>query len=91
MANGDGGSVVTVKNWAVVLVLITWLVSGGALYATMKAQTDDNARRIQELEKRPTVTMQQYQDGQDYIKQRLDRIERKQDRIIEESAPRIRR
>jgi hypothetical protein len=81
MPNGDSGGVVTVKNWTVVLAFATWLVSGGALYATMKAQADDNARRIQELEQRPTVTLPQYQEGQEYLKQRLDRLERKIDDI----------
>lgn len=80
MASDDsGGKVLIVKNWTVVLSLITWTILCVGAFFTVKAQTDENSRRILDLENRPTVTLQQYQDGQEVLKQRLDRIERKLD------------
>lgn len=78
MSNGDG-PVITVKNWHVLLTLGTLLVTGAMAFATLRAQSDENERRIRELEQRPSVTLQQYQDGQHVLEQRLDRIERKLD------------
>jgi hypothetical protein len=78
VANGDG-SVITVKNWHVMFTLITWLVVCSMAFATLRAQSDENERRIRELEQKPSVTLQQYQDGQRVLEQRLDRIERKLD------------
>lgn len=80
MNDGDG-SVITVKNWHVLLTLITWLVVCTMAFANLRAQGDENERRIKELEQRPSVTLPQYQDGQRALEQRLDRIEGKVDRL----------
>ena len=80
MNDGDG-SVITVKNWHVLLTLITWLVVCTMAFANLRAQGDENERRIKELEQRPSVTLPQYQDGQAALERRLDRIEGKVDRL----------
>lgn len=79
MPSENGGSVITVKNWHVVLTLLAWLVGCTLAFATLRAQGDENERRIRDLENRPSVTLQQYQEGQRVLEQRLDRIERKLD------------
>ncbi len=79
MANENGGSVVTVKNWHVLLTLLTWLVICAMAFANLRAQGEENERRIRDLELKPAVTEQQYEDGQRVLEQRLDRIERKID------------
>jgi hypothetical protein len=81
VANENGGSVVTVKNWHVLLTLVTWLVICTMAFANLRAQGQENERRIQELEQKPSVTLQQYQEGQRVLEQRLDRIERKIDAV----------
>src|SRR5271155_527919 len=75
----ENGSVITVKNWHVFLTLGAWLVFGAMAFATLRAQSDENERRIRDLEQKPSVALQQYQDGQRVLEQRLDRIERKID------------
>lgn len=75
----ENGAVVAVKNWHVVLTLITWLVVCTMAFSSLRAQSDEQERRIRDLEQRPAVTLQQYQDGQHVLEQRLDRIERKLD------------
>ena len=77
MSNGE--SIATVKNWHVILVLVSWLVIGVMGYADLRAQSNENERRIQTLESRPGVTLDQYQDGQHALERRLDRIETKVD------------
>jgi hypothetical protein len=80
MANGESSSsVVTVKNWHVVLVLVSWLVICTMAFSNLRAQGDENTRRITDLEQKPSVTLQQYQDGQRVLEKRLDRIEGKLD------------
>ena len=76
MANGDGGNVIVVKNWHVVLTLVGWLVIASASYASMNAAIAENTRRIQKLEEQPSVTFKQYDAGVTDLKQRLERIER---------------
>jgi hypothetical protein len=77
--SNSGGQVMQVKNWHVVLTLLLWLIGGAMAFATLRAQADETERRVLELEKRPTVTYDQYQDGQQAIKERLTRIENKLD------------
>lgn len=83
----ENGSPITVRNWHVVLTMVTWLVICTMAFMTLKAQGDENERRIQQLELRPTVTLQQYQEGQHNIEQRLDRIERKIDAVDARKRP----
>jgi hypothetical protein len=78
-SEGNGNGVLVVKNWSVVLALVSWAVFCVGAFFTLKAQTDENTRRLLELEQRPAVTLMQYQDGQKVLEQRLDRIERKLD------------
>jgi hypothetical protein len=77
--SSENGSVVTVKNWHVFLTIASWLVIVAMAFASLRAQNDENERRIRDLELRPAVTQQQYEDGQHVLEQRLDRIERKID------------
>ena len=77
MPNGDSP---LVKNWHLLLTLVAWLVLGTLAFANLRAQSDENERRIHDLESRPNVTLQQYQDGQRNLEQRLTRIEDKLDR-----------
>jgi len=81
MSNGEGGNgnVVIVKNWRVILTLITWLVVCTMAFTSLRVQSDDHERRLRILEERPSVTRQQWETGQRSIEQRLDRIERKLD------------
>lgn len=79
MSETNGGSIMQVKNWHVLLVLLTWLVIAVVSFTTLRIQQDETERRVLELEKRPTVTYDQYKDGQSAIEQRLSRIENKLD------------
>lgn len=78
MANGNGSTIV-IKSWTVVLTVITWLVLCAMAFATMREDSAENTRRIQRLEERPTVTIDQYKDGQAAIEKRLDYIQNKLD------------
>jgi len=80
------GSVVVVKNWHAILTLVAWLVFGAMAFATLRVQSEENERRIRDLELKPSVTLPQYQDGQAALTKRLDRIEVKVDDL--ESRPR---
>jgi tetrahydromethanopterin S-methyltransferase subunit G len=73
------GSVVQVKNWHVLLTLALWLVLVVAAFTTLRDDAEESKRRIHDLEQRPVVTEQQYENGQHGLEQRLDRIERKID------------
>ena len=76
---GTGGNVLTVKNWHVLLVLVSWLVLAVMAFTNLRAQAEEEDRRIRDLEAKPTITYQQYADGQHNLEQRLERIERKLD------------
>lgn len=80
-------SPIVVHNWHLVLTIICWLVLCTMAFTTLRAQSDENERRIQQLELRPNVTLQQYQDGQHNIEQRLERIEKKIDDVETRRRP----
>ncbi len=63
-----------------ILIVLGWVVISVAQFVTLRDQSADNERRIQELETRPVVTREVYENGQKAIEQRLDRIENKLDR-----------
>lgn len=71
--------IVQVKNWHVLITFVMWAVLIVMGYTTLRDDADESKRRIRDLEQRPVVTDQQYRDGQDSLKARLDRIERKLD------------
>ena len=75
---GSGG-VIQIRNWQVFLTLVLWLVSMAMAYTSLRDDADESKRRIRDLEQRPVVTEQQYQDGQKALTLRLDRIENKLD------------
>jgi hypothetical protein len=75
----EGPQVLTVKNWHALLILVSWLVLSTMAFANLRSQSNENERRINELESRPNVSLQQFQDGQRNIEQRLVRIENKLD------------
>lgn len=79
MANGESRWRSLAENGPFIVFLLTSLVVCSVAYASLRTQSDENERRIRALEERPTVTLQQYQDGQRQLEQRLDRIERKID------------
>jgi hypothetical protein len=81
VANENGGSIVTVKNWHAVLLLVAWLVGCTLAFANLRSQGEENERRIRDLEMKPSVTLPQYQDGQLSLEKRLDRIEAKVDKL----------
>lgn len=68
-----------VKNWQVFLTLLVWLVTIVAGFTQLHDHAEESRRRIEQLEQRPVVTEQQYIDGQNALKTRLDRIENKLD------------
>lgn len=70
---------VVLKTLHVVLVLLSWIVITVAQFVTLRDQSSDNQRRIEELENRPVVTRDLYENGQRAIEQRLERIENKLD------------
>jgi hypothetical protein len=73
------GGVIQIRNWQVFLTLVLWLVSMAMAYTSLRDDADESKRRIRDLEQRPVVTEQQYQDGQKALTLRLDRIENKLD------------
>jgi len=79
MAGGESnGKILQVKNWHVFLLLISWLASALFSYATLRGDTNDNTRRIQEMEQQH-VRKEQFQELREDIIHRLDRIETKVD------------
>ena len=79
----NGGKVIAVKNWHVVLTLVSWLVLAVGSYATQKAMTqaqlDDLTRRVQQLETE-RVSKPEFDMAVQDIERRLTRIEDKLDR-----------
>lgn len=71
--------VIVVKNWQVFLTLLLWLVTMVAGFTQLHDHAEESSRRIRDLEQRPVVTQQQYEEGQQALKTRLDRIENKID------------
>jgi hypothetical protein len=66
---------VVVKSWHTVLILIT-LIAGIILsYGSVRDQTDENTRRIRDLEQRPQVSQQSV----DELNRRLERLEQRFD------------
>jgi hypothetical protein len=83
MAENNGGEkFIVVKSWQTLLTLLALLGSIVVSYTTIKAQTQENERRIQHLEEQ-TVNKDQLDD----IKSRLERIERKLDQVEERRHP----
>ena len=70
-------------KWAqLIIALGIYLLSIGALYATMRSQIDENARRVKELEQQ-SIGRDQFNEMRDAMIRRLDRIETKLDRLRE--------
>ena len=78
-ADGNGEKVIAIRSWQAFLGILTLAGSIVLSYASMKAQTEENTRRIQLIEEQ-TVRKEQLED----IKARLERIERKLDREVED-------
>jgi hypothetical protein len=74
----NGGGILQVKNWHVVLTLVSWLVISVAQFVSVRAQAEETARRVTELEK-SKVEQKQFDELRDDIIRRLDRIESKVD------------
>lgn len=70
---------IVVKSWATVLAVLTLLVSVIISYTALRDQANETERRVQKLEDRPNVSIDMYVAGQDALKDRLSRIERKID------------
>lgn len=69
---------VVVKNWHITIVVLTMLAGIILWAASVKGETEENTRDIQEL-KREELTRGVYDMGQRAVEQRLDRIEKKID------------
>ena len=69
---------VALKNWHIILLVVAWSVSTIVSYARLSSQTDDNSRRIQEMEAQH-VRKEQFNELREDIIHRLDRIESKVD------------
>lgn len=70
---------VKVRDWSFLIGVVTSFALLIMWLTNLHAQAEETERRVRELEARPTVTYQQYKDGQDEIKERLKRIETKID------------
>lgn len=77
-SEANGGKVLMVKNWQVILTLIAWLVLSVAQFVTVRTQADETARRVKDLEEQ-TVKDGQFKEFREDIIRRLDRIEGKVD------------
>jgi len=69
--------IISVKNWHVVLAFMLWVVQAIWSYATLRAQSDENTRRVNKLEE--TNVHDRFQEFQQDIQRRLQRIEDKID------------
>lgn len=80
-SNGESKStgIIQVKNWQVVLTLAAWFFMSILQFASVRAQTEQNSRDIEQM-KQGTVTKEQYQELKEDILRRLQRIEDKLDR-----------
>lgn len=74
----NGGGIIQVKNWHVLLTLISWLVLSVAQFVSVRAQAEETARRVSDVEK-GKVDQKQFDELRDDIIRRLDRIESKVD------------
>lgn len=72
--------IVQVKNWHVAMIFLLWIISFTTAFTTLRDENDESKRRIRDLEQRPVVTEQQYEQGQQALTDRLKRIEDKLDR-----------
>lgn len=79
MENNGIGRVLVVKNWHVVLTLILWAGTMVAGWATLRADTSQNSRDIEQM-KRDTVSKDRFEQLKEDILRRLQRIEEKLDR-----------
>lgn len=79
MPEQNGGRVFVVKSWQVVLTLLSWLVLSVVQFVTVRAETEQNTREIQEI-KRDHVTKDRFDELKEDILRRLQRIEDKLDR-----------
>lgn len=62
-------------RWAhLFIVLAVYLLSIGAMYASMHAQLEEATRRIQELEQQ-SIRRDQFQEFREDLKHRLDTLE----------------
>ena len=68
-----------IKNWHVTLTLLMLLLGAVSSYSTLNSRVSEGERRISDLERRPGISPELYQSGQEALKLRLDRIERKLD------------
>lgn len=82
-ADGNGDKVIAIKSWQAFIGIVTLASSIVLSYASMKAQTEQNTQDIRHIQEE-TVKKEQLED----IKARLDRIERKIDRVDDERASR---
>jgi hypothetical protein len=78
VSESNGGKVFVIKNWHVVLTLISWLVLAAGGYFTIRAQGEQNTRDIERI-KQEHISRDQFKEFHDDVVGRLDRIERKID------------
>lgn len=66
---------IVVKSWHTLIIVLTVVVGIVLSYGAVRDQTDENTRRIRDLEQRPAVTQQSVDD----LNRRLGRLEDKID------------
>jgi hypothetical protein len=72
-------SFVIIKSWHTVIIVLTLIVTGTVGFANLRDQGDENTRRIEDLERRPTISPQLYDANQEATREHLNRIEHKLD------------
>jgi hypothetical protein len=75
----ENGRFLLVRHWHVIVLLVGWVITAAAGYATLRANSDENARRISDLEHRTFVTREEYEARGKELNDRLERIEKKLD------------
>ena len=78
MGGESNGKLLVVERWHAFLMIFAWLVTAVVSYATLRADTNDNSRRIQDMEAQH-VRKEQFNELREDIIHRLDRIESKVD------------
>ncbi len=71
--DGNGGKIIAIKNWHVVLTIVAWLALAVASWATQKVQLEDLTRRVAQLEDQ-RVSKSEFEQAIQDLKDRLSDI-----------------
>jgi len=75
--------IIIVRNWQLFIGIVVLLVQITFGVGMRAAQNDDNSREIAEMKQRRVVEMDVYENEQAALREQLNRVEEKVDKLIE--------